>query len=304
MARRKVDPLSIRIIIEIVVLSAVLIGLLIGIGAVWAGVETDGGDPTGSTGSGGGSGGNQGQQQGGEGGPTEPLDMSPEAVLQRFMEENALSAADYPDFVLESYTKCAELYGEYFECQDFYLNFPLKHGTTYEIDISGVDRSSGVPLFLQWDERWGYLDYGVSVCGIGGCGPTSLAMVAYYLTGDPTYTPAYMMQYATENKHVIPTGGTDWSLFGTGAPALGFEVEQLPNVERTVAKRLEAGIPVVVNVGPGTFTTGGHYMVLVGYEDGKFRINDPNSPEYSSRLWAWDDFQDQVRNFWAISNPK
>ena len=34
MARRKVDPLSIRIIIEIVVLSAVLIGLLIGIGAV------------------------------------------------------------------------------------------------------------------------------------------------------------------------------------------------------------------------------------------------------------------------------
>ena len=46
MARRKVDPLSIRIIIEIVVLSAVLIGLLIGIGAVWAGVETDGGDPT------------------------------------------------------------------------------------------------------------------------------------------------------------------------------------------------------------------------------------------------------------------
>ena len=57
MARRKVDPLSIRIIIEIVVLSAVLIGLLIGIGAVWAGVETDGGDPTGSTGSGGGSGG-------------------------------------------------------------------------------------------------------------------------------------------------------------------------------------------------------------------------------------------------------
>ena len=305
MARKKVDPLSVRIIIEIVVLSAVLIGLLIGIGAVWAGVDGSEGDPTGSTGSnqGGNQGGSQGGQQGGSQ-DTEPLDMTPEAVLQRFIENNGLTRADYPDFVLESYQKCAELYGEYFECQDFYLNYPLLKEVTHEIDISGLDRSNGVPLMLQWDERWGYLEYGVSVCGIGGCGPTSLSMVAYYLTGDSKYTPAYMMQYATENKHVIPTGGTDWSLFGTGAVELGFQVEQLPNVERTVAKRLEAGIPVVVNVGPGTFTTGGHYMVLVGYENGMFRINDPNSPEYSSRLWAWDDFQDQVRNFWAISNPK
>lgn len=295
---RKVDPLSIRILIEIAVLVVVLIVLLVSIGSVWAGIgaQTEPGstEPSG-----------EGYQNHDpeDSQPTGPVDTSPEGVLQRFMEQNYLTLADYPDFVLESYKTCADFYGEYFEAEEFFLNYPLKHGTPYTVDISDVDRSNGVPLFVQWDERWGYLDYGVSICGIGGCGPTSLAMVAYYLTGDPKYTPVYMLNYATENRHVIPTGGTDWSLFGTGAVELGFKVEQLPNVERTVAKRLEAGIPVVVNVGPGTFTTGGHYMVLVGYEDGKFRINDPNSPEFSSRLWAWDEFQSEVRNFWAISNP-
>ena len=43
--------------------------------------------------------------------------------------------------------------------------------------------------------------------------------------------------------------------------------------------------------------------VRVARVDGKFRINDPNSPEYSSRLWSWSDIVLDVRNFWAISKP-
>lgn len=290
--KRKVDPLSIRILIEIAASVTILAVLLVAIGNVWTSIGAEKEDPVETTGAT-----IQTTVQ------TLPLDTSPEGILERFMLDNGLTEADYPEFIRNAYKTNADFYGEYFEARDFYLNYPLKKDNTYEIDISNVDRSNGVPLLLQWDERWGYTEYGVSNCGIGGCGPTSLSMVAYYLTGDAKYTPVYMMELAKEGHHVIPTGGTDWSLFGTGAVELGFKVEQLPNVEKSVARRLEAGIPVVVNVGPGTFTTSGHYMVLVGYEDGKFRINDPNSPEYSSRLWAWDEFQSQVRNFWAISLP-
>lgn len=223
--------------------------------------------------------------------------------MEAFMAQNSLTQADYPQFVLDSYEKSAALYGENFEAQDFLLNYPLRHGVSQQVDISGEDRSKGVPLFLQWDERWGYLDYGVSICGIGGCGPTSLSMVAYYLTGDAKYTPVYMMELAKKGNHMGSGGGTNWSLFNRGAVELGFKVQELPAVERTVARKLEEGIPVVINVGPGTFTTGGHYMVLVGYKDGKFQINDPNCRAYSERLWDWDEFVGQVRNFWAISLP-
>lgn len=296
MARRKIHPLTLRILIEIGVLVTVLVLLLVWIGNVWSSIgeapeDTGQAEP------------DQTQTEASPPEETVPQDTSPEGIMESFLTENGLSRADYPEFVLECYEKSAQLYGEYFEAQDFLLNYPLKYGVKQTVDISDVDPSEGVPLFMQWDDRWGYLDYGVSICGIGGCGPTSLSMVAYYWTGNPKYTPVYMMEFAQTEGHTGSTGGTNWSLFSKGAVALGFQVEELPAVEKTVARRLEAGIPVVVNVGPGTFTTGGHYMVLVGYEDGKFRINDPNSVEYSSRLWAWDEFVDQVRNFWAISLP-
>lgn len=297
--KRKADPLSIRILIEIVALVTVLVLLFVAIGNVWADIanktsddeddpkkSSDSADTTPSTSV-----------------DPGPVDTSPEGVKAWFMEKNGLTEADYPQFVLDSYQTCAEWFGPDFESRDFLLNYPLKKDNTYQIDISNVDRSNGVPLFMQWDERWGYTEYGVSIGGIGGCGPTCLSMVAYYLTGNPEYTPLYMMELAKNDHHVIPTGGTDWSLFGTGAVKLGFKVEQLPNVEKTVARRLEAGIPVVINIGESVFTKNGHYMVLVGYEDGKFRINDPNSVEFSSRLWEWDEFQGAVRNFWAISLP-
>lgn len=296
MAKRKMDQLTVRILIEIGVLVTVLAVILVMIGNVWASIgQGDGGteeQPPVQT-----------EAEDTEPKDTVPADTSPEGILKSFMESNGLTEADYPQFVLDCYEKSAQLYGEYFEAQDFLLNYPLMYGVSHDVDISGTDRSA-VPLFMQWDDRWGYLDYGVSICGIGGCGPTSLSMVAYYWTGDAKYTPVYMMELAKEGKHMGASGGTNWSLFSQGAVELGFTVEELPAVEKTVARRLEAGIPVVVNVGPGTFTTGGHYMVLVGYEDGRFQINDPNSQEYSSRLWAWDEFVGEVRNFWAISLPE
>ena len=305
--KRKVDPLSIRFLIEIVA-SVVILGILLtAIAGTWIWILV--GDPIVD--------GLLGKKKAEKPTPkpaetteytepveTVPQDTSPQGLMDSFLYEHGLSESDYPEFVRDAYFKCAELYGDDFEQGDFYLNYPLKKDNSYYVDISDVDRSNGVPLFLQWDERWGYTEYGVSICGVGGCGPTSLSMVAYYLTGNPEYTPVYMMQLAKDGYHVIPTGGTDWSLFNKGAVKLGFKVEELPAVERTVVRRLEAGIPVVVNVGPGTFTTGGHYMVLVGYEDGMFRINDPNSPAYSARLWSWNEFADQVKNFWAISLPE
>lgn len=301
MAKRKMHPLTLRILIEIGVLVTALIVILVMIGNVWASIgsqETPDKEQTPV----------QSQPEDTTPPDTTPENtMPPDATAQEamawFMEENGLTQADYPTAVLECYEKSAKLYGEQFEARDFLLNYPMQYGVTQQIDISGTDRTT-VPLFLQWDDRWGYVDYGKNICGISGCGPTSLAMVAYYLTGDAKYTPVYMMEFATEGKHVGASGGTNWSLFNQGAVELGFTVEELPAVESRVARRLEAGIPVVVNVKEGKFTTGGHYMVLVGYEDGKFRINDPNCREYSARLWDWDDFVGDVKNFWAISLPQ
>lgn len=224
-----------------------------------------------------------------------PEDLTPEGIKQAFFQTHGLTEADYLDGMFEAY--------EYFpEARDFILNYPLKKDSAPAAsDISGYDRTKGVPLFLQWDDAWGYTPYAKGVCGISGCGPVSLSMVAYYLTGNPEYTPQYMMKFAQDNKYVGDSGGTNWTLFNKGAVKLGFDVKEVPLDENAIRRKLEAGIPVVVNVGPGDFTRNGHYMVLVGYEDGMIRINDPFSKINSEKLWSYERIKDQIKNLWAIS---
>lgn len=56
-------------------------------------------------------------------------------------------------------------------------------GLTFE------EQKKKVPLFIQWDKRWGYEPYGTSDIGISGCGPTCMAMVIYSLTRNTEAIP-------------------------------------------------------------------------------------------------------------------
>ena len=53
----------------------------------------------------------------------------------------------------------------------------------------------------------------------------------------------------------------------------------------------------------GYFTTGGHYIVLTDYVDGKIKVNDSNSYINSDKLWKYSDIRGQIRNMWAFSKP-
>jgi hypothetical protein len=78
-------------------------------------------------------------------------------------------------------------------------------------------------------------------------------------------------------------------------------VTPIPLHEEQAVKVLESGRIIVMNVSPGVFTEVGHYMLIVGYEDGKFRVNDPNSYENSEKLWDFEVFADQIKMMWSFS---
>jgi hypothetical protein len=126
-------------------------------------------------------------------------------------------------------------------------------------------------------------------------------MVAYYLTGDPNMSPDRIIKFSIEDGHCVPGNGSAWTLISKGAMKLGLNVKELPLVEALVRNELEKGNPVICVMGPGIFTTTGHFIVLTGYENGMYRINDPNSIERSNKLWHFGQFQDQIRNLWALS---
>lgn len=184
------------------------------------------------------------------------------------------------------------------ETREFVLNYPFREEEA--IDLSGYDLSQGVPLFLQWDTRWGYMKYGSGFVAETGCGPVCLAMAGYYVTGDAKFSPDKMVEFARDNGYYSPGNGSKWTLISEGGKTLGLAVKELPLVEKKIADYLRAGDPIIAAMGPGDFTSSGHYIVLTGYEDGLLSVNDPNSVERSEKRWSYETFTDQVRNLWVI----
>lgn len=242
--------------------------------------------------------------------PTDPPFSIPENATG--MQAMSLYAAEY-DFHVDEYgnadhqARLAETYDKCPETRDFILRYAEEKNKTHTVDMTEFKNTEGVPLFIQWDDRWGYTPYGRTVGGISGCGPTCLSMVAWYYTEDESMTPDKLMKFATENKYVNSAGGTEWTLFSQGAVKLGFEVQEVALVKKWVADKLEAGIPVICHMRSGIFTTEGHYVVLVGYENGEFIVNDPNSRVLSSDTYTWEELvgekENNIGNLWAISYP-
>ena len=76
---------------------------------------------------------------------------------------------------------------------------------------------------------------------------------------------------------------------------------EIPVYEDRVIDNLEVGNPIVCIVGPGPFTTTGHFIVLAGVdEDGNIKVNDPNSIARSSRTWRFSEFEDQIEAMWVL----
>jgi len=187
---------------------------------------------------------------------------------------------------------------------DYVYRLPELDGTKQETDLSSLADSEEVPLLLQFDDRWGYLPYGSGHIGYTGCGPVCLSMVAIYLTGDTSYTPEWMCNFATEEGYCSPGNGTAWTLFSQGAEKLGLTAKELPLVKGLITNELDKGNPVVIVVGPGDFTNTGHFLVLTGYDETGVTINVPFSAENSNRTWSYSQLEPQILNLWSLKKAE
>ena len=65
-------------------------------------------------------------------------------------------------------------------------------------------------------------------------------------------------------------------------------------------KKLEEGHPIICIMGPGDFTTTGHYIVLTAVaSDGSIEVHDPNSQKNSDRTWNLEKLMAQTKNLWV-----
>lgn len=186
------------------------------------------------------------------------------------------------------------------ETVDFVLGYSEKKDTAPAETVGDVTQGE-IPLLLQWDERWGYAYYADDMIAVNGCGPTVISMVAAGLTGDNTITPYKVAQFSAENGYYAGDSGTSWSLMTEGARQFGIYGEEMGLSESEVFSALENGHPIICSMRPGDFTTTGHFIVLTGVEDGKIRVNDPNSRERSGKLWDYSRLEYQINNLWVFT---
>lgn len=226
--------------------------------------------------------------------PPETVGTDSDAMqaVQAFAQEHGLNLADWPEDLIALLEKNPET-------EEFVLYYPLKKNKQTSYDLKECLNRSQVPLLLQWDERWGYGEYAGELMGLSGCGPTCLSMVCIQLLQDASYTPQYVAAFAEENGYAVPGNGSAWALISEGGKKLGLDVTEIPLDEGRIIRNLEVGNPIICVMGPGDFTTSGHFIVLTEYADGYVKVNDPNSPARSQKPWKLTDIMPQMNNLWV-----
>lgn len=235
----------------------------------------------------------------------EEVKISTDPVIQKLL----IKAKSYTEVVhilnnVEKYPKelldLASRKDEAIDFVDNYLNYEsLK---TKHISINSDYKKDEIPLFIQWDERWGYEKYGSEFLAINGCGPTALSMVVVGLTGNRDMNPKVIADFSLNNGYLVDGIGSSWNLMTEGASYLGLESKTLPLNRDIILNTLKSGQPIIATMGPGTFTTTGHFIVLTGVDkDDNIIVNDPDSKERSKETWDIEVFMNETENLWTYS---
>ena len=206
-----------------------------------------------------------------------------------YAKEKEIPYASYPESLIELLERNPE-------AEEFVLNYPFREEE--KADLKDFDAGKGVPLFLQWDQRWGYLTCGGDFIGDVGSAPMCLAMAGYRASGgDEKFSPHRMAAYVEEKGYDLELKTSERSLITKGGADLGLKVKALPLVERKIADYLQNGDPIIASMGPGDFD---NFVVLTGYADGMVGVHDPDSRINSEKQWSYDEVSGQIKTLWVI----
>lgn len=166
--------------------------------------------------------------------------------------------------------------------------------------------------YFQTDKRWKNLDYSAkgesTTIGVSGCGPTAAAMLIETLTGK-TFTPVDACAWSLKHGYKAPHQGTYYAYFEPQFKAFGLTCYQMswvntyhkPNHENhdKAFKLLKEGYYLIALMKKGTWTSGGHFVV-VWWEDGKVRINDPASTKDARVNGNINTFRNECAYYWVV----
>lgn len=210
-----------------------------------------------------------------------------------YTKENAIA---YSDMMCARPDWPYDIYGDK-EYVDHVLRYYIISSPGGNYPANGMQ----IPHYLQTD--YASIPYGDDSIAGSGCGPTSFAMIASYLTGS-TITPADAVAWCG-NAYYAPGAGTYWSYFQAASNHFGCGTVTQTTSATAVLQALSQGCPVISSQGPGLFTSGGHFIVLRGVTaNGKVLVNDPNDSERKNYINREFDMMSEIdatsKQYWIF----
>ena len=160
--------------------------------------------------------------------------------------------------------------------------------------------------FQQTDEQWGSELYSITnnrsqTIANSGCGPTSMAMVLNYYI-DESITPLQTSIYALSNNHRTRRKGTSWEYFEAMAKEYDLDFYQTTSSAEALSWMETKSDPLIIcSMGPGLWTTDGHFIVLWDVVDGIAYINDPNSTDEERVQNSFNRLARQCRQYFCFN---
>lgn len=166
--------------------------------------------------------------------------------------------------------------------------------------------------YLQTDPRWKNKDYSAkgesTTIGASGCGPTAAAMLIETITGK-TFTPVDACKWSLEHGYKAVKQGTYYAYFAPQFAAHGIKCYQLSwtntyhnpksPIHDQAFKLLKQGYYLIALMKKGLWTSSGHFVV-VWWEDGWVRINDPASKAALRLNGDLNTFRNEAAYYWVI----
>lgn len=173
--------------------------------------------------------------------------------------------------------------------------------------------------YLQTDTHWANISYSApgesTTIGKAGCGPTAAAMVVATLS-DLTITPKEAAAWSLTNGYKALKQGTYYSFFTAYGRKHGLVWQQLNgsnlrNLSASAAKphhdkaaqAVRDGHMVIACMGPGNWTSSGHYILWWGLEGSTVYINDSASTKAARLKNTLALLQSEVKYYFVCYTP-
>ena len=170
--------------------------------------------------------------------------------------------------------------------------------------------------YLQTDPRWSAKDYSArgekTTIGASGCGPTAMSMVLA-TWADPQVTPATECAWALAHGYKAPHQGTYYGSFPPAAARYGLTCRQMnwsslygnPNssLHAQAKGEIAKGNLVIACMGPGLWTSSGHFVLVWEIQGNTVYLNDPASTKAARTRGDYTLFRRQVKYYFVIERP-